>query len=457
MGKLKDKIYRNLKIAALSTLSLFGSSQAKAEGNVAQSPKQNPTEIKADVFDDIIDFEAAEPRFTHQVDTIYGADIGKQVDEGTYEGSTAYYDFDSNTVTKLYFADAKTKPDEEIAKATEVHEEAHKHFANTYGLPIGILSAQQAYCFEFANEFSGYIHETIFQMNESVKADSIIGMHHQANSEFGDLLDEDLGAKYRSSTQEDIEEVLEVMTNSVFKNTYQMMLESPLYEKQLLGAARANSDISGIPDDIRQENYEYAINKAFTITAIDDAGNPVTINLYGYLSDENRELLNTVAPKHRKAVEKIAAENEALIAQNTAKRMARWEQKAAEASAREGMPKEYYLEQYQLEFEDEAREFTFPEQPQYQQHDAEHHVSGVITPQQYDDSFHLAPDYYDYIAAQQNEGGNDIAFAQVRQKLQNLQERKEESPNLGAETASRPVSARTSAVNYAAADNTVER
>lgn len=457
MGKLKDKIYRNLKIAALSTLGLFGSNQAKAQENFADNPQQNPTEVNADIPDDIIEFDVGEPRFAHQIDTVYNKKIGKEVDKGTYKGSTAYYDFYSNTVTKFYFADAQNNPDKETSKATDVHEEAHKHYANTYGLPMGRLSPKQAYCFEFAYEFHSYVHETIYQMNESVKVDSVIGMMHPSNYEFGDLLAKDLGLKYKSGSQQEIEEVLTKLTNSIFKNTYNMMIESPLYENQLLTAARENSDVSGIPEEIRQENYEYAIKNAFTITAKDAEGMPVSINLYDYLSQENRELLNTVAPKHQAEIDKITAENEELIAQNTALRTAEWEIEASEVAAAEGIAKEDLLAQYESEFEAEAREFAFPGKPQYRQNNAENHVSEVITPPQYDDSFHLAPDYYDFVFAQQNTDNNDMALAQVRQKLQNLQERKEESTISTAENVTHSISSRTSGVSYGVADNTLER
>ena len=457
MGKLRDKIYRNLKIAALSAVGLFGASQTKAQDDFSENLRQKPLEVKADIPDDIIDFEVAEPRFTHQVDTVYDAEIGKQVDDGTYQGSTAYYDFNSNTVTKFYFANAKNQPSDVSSQATDVHEDAHKQLANSYGQPIGIISPQQSYCLEFAKEFNGYIHETIYQMNESIKVDSVIGMNHEANTEFGDLLAEDLGLKYKSGSQHELEEVLKVMTNSVFKNTYKMMISSPLYEEQLLSAARKNSDISGVPDDIRQENFEYAVNTAFTINATDADGMSIAINLYNYLSEENRKLLNTVAPQHQAEVAKITAENDILIAENTAKRMERWDKEATEASAAEGIEKSEILAQYQRDFEDAAREFTFPERPQYVQHDAEHRVSDIITPRQYDDHFHLAPDYYNYIASLQNDDGNDTAFAQVRQKLRNLQERKEENTALSAEAASGSVSARTSHINYEAIDNTFER
>ena len=56
MGKLKDKIYHNLKIAALSAVGLFGSSHAEAQENFSESPKQNPLEVKADIPDDVLDF-----------------------------------------------------------------------------------------------------------------------------------------------------------------------------------------------------------------------------------------------------------------------------------------------------------------------------------------------------------------------------------------------------------------
>lgn len=458
MNKLKDKIYRNLKIAALSAVGLFGSSHAEAQENFSESPKQNPTEVKADIFNDIIDFEVAEPRFTHQVDTVYDAEIGKQVDDGTYQGSKAYYAFNSNTVTKFYFANAENQPSDISSHAIDVHEEAHKHFANTYGLPIGILSPQQAYCFEFAKEFNGYIHETIYQMNESIKVDSVVGMNHYTNIEFGDLLAKDLGLKYKLGSQHELEEVLKEMTNSVFQNTYKMMISSPLYEEQLLSAARENSDVSGVPDDIRQENFEYAVNAAFTIHAVDIDGMPVAINLYDYLSEENRVLLNTIAPQHQEEIAKITAENDKLIAENTAKRVERWDKEATETSAAEGIEKTELLAQYQREFEAEAREFTFPKQPEYRKNDKDNHVSEAIIPLQYDDAFHLAPDYYEYLAAQKNtDNENDLALAQVRQKLQNLQERKEESTTLSTETTVQQVNSRVSSVNYSVADNIVER
>ena len=458
MGKLKDKFYRNLKIAALSAVGLFGSMQTKAQNAPANEGGVNPVEVKTDAVNDIIDFDAPAPRFVHQVDTVYDAEIAKQIDEGTYDGSLAHYDFQSNTTIRNYFAGIKNQPDKETTAAIEVHEEAHKQYANNYGEPIGIVSPQQAYCLEFAKEFNGYVTETIYQMNESVKVDSVIGMTHPTNYEFGELMVQDLGFKYKSEHQQDIEEVMRALTNSVFTNTYKMMTSSPLYEKQLLDAAKYNSDVYGVSEDIRQENYDRAIYNAFYITAKDAEGLPIMINLYDYLSDENKELLNTVAPQHQDSIAAIVAENDALIAQNTAEREARWETEATKIAAQEGVSKAEILHEFHVEYENACREFTFPTEPQYQQNDAEHHVSEVITPPQYDDYFHLAPDYYAYVDAQQAENNaNDIALNQVRQKLHDLQERKGEKDVSTTEISPHTYSSRTAPISYGTADKTVER
>lgn len=459
MGKLKDKIYRNLKIAAIATIGLFGSSQAKAQDSSPDDGPLNPTEVKTDAMNDIIDFGEPTARFVHQVDTVYDAEIAKQIDEGTYTGSMAHFDFQSNTIVKNYFAGIKNQPSQETSAATDVHEEAHKQYANTYGEPIGIVSPKQAYCIEFAKEFNGYASETIYQMNESVKVDSVIGMVHPTNYDFGEMMAQDLGLKYKSEHQQDVEEVLEALTNSVFYNTYQMMISSPLYEQQLLDAAKYNSDVHGVPDDIRQQNYERAIYNAFSITAKDADGLPIVINLYDYLSDENKELLNTVAPQHQEALAAINAENDALIAQNTAERTAQWEVEAEAIAAQDGISVAEAMAELQQEFIFDSQNFTFPSAPQYQQNDAEHHVSEAITPQQYDDYFHLAPDYYAYIATQQNDdaAGNDLALSHARQQLQNLQERKGENTATTAETSTHVSSSRTAQMNYSAPNSTLER
>lgn len=448
MGKLTDKIKHYGKIAAISIGGLFISSEKTQQQSPDNLPP-NPTELSADIQNDIIDFTASaddiinfdtvSPTQTFQVDTISDPEIIKQINNDTYIGSLGHYNFDTNTTTINYFKGAKNQLAEEDMEEIRAHENAHAVHANTYGKPIGIVTPKHSYSLEIAGEFYGYIHETIHQLNRSAQKDSIIGMHHDTNREFGDILDAGLLQNYQSGDHQDMQELLSVMTNSVFENTY-LMVNSDLYEKQLLDAARYNSDITGYPEDIKQENYEQAVRDAFTVKVMDFDGNMQTLNLYDYLTEENKQLLETVAPQHEKEMAGITAETDKLIAENTAIRLTEWDKEAETIAQKENCSKEQILQEFQADFENQARTFTFPGEPQYPEHDAEHHVSEVMTMPEYDTAIHTASaDYTEpsptetaptETAPLETATDNTLAFLNVQQKIQDLQQRKAEIENL---------------------------
>lgn len=432
MEKAHDRLkkYGTIIATVLATAGIFAVAN-KNRVEMENAPK-NPTELTTDVPNDVIDFETVSPTQTFQVDTISDAEIIKQVDAGTYSGSMGYYDFEKNTTITKYFKGAENQPSQDEIEATIVHENAHAVYANTYGEPIGRVNPDQAYCLQFALEFNGYIHETIYQLNESARRDSIVGMHHYSNEAFGDSLYMGLMDKYISGNDNDMKEFLTAMTNSVFENMHNSMVNSELYTQQLLDAARDCSDVIGYPEDIKRENFELAVQNAFTIRTIDAEGNPQIINLYDYLSDENKELLETVAPQHQKEVERITAEKAELIAENTAMRLSEWDKEAEKIAREENCSKEEVLQDFQFDFETEARTFIFPQSPQYQQHDAEHHVSEVMTVPEYDNSLHttLGSETGNYASADVISDvaseDNSLAFLNVREKMQNLHQLKTE-------------------------------
>ena len=436
MGKLQEKLKRFGKIAALSTLGILPStdSSQKQKSDTANTKLTEISAIPPQANDliDVIEFKTS-PSQTFQVDTISDPEIIQQINEGTYDGSLGHYNAVSNTTTINYFKGADYQPAEEQKSTILAHEAAHAKQANLYGEPIGIITPNQNYSLKIANEFNGYFAETVHELNISAKEGQVLGMNHSANSRFGDMLEAGFLQHYTSGNQQDMQEFLSAMTNTIFEDTYDMMVKSELYTNQMLDAAAYNSDITGYPEDIKRTNFEQAVHNAFTVDMTDLEGNPYTVCLYDYLTDENKALLETVAPQHQERMAEINAKTEQQIAENTAKRLTDWDKEASEIASAQGADKADILQQFQAEFEDDARTFTFPQDPQYRMHDAENHVSEVLEMPEYDAAIHSAEIINSETPIDNKINDNTLALNNVRDKLQQLHQRKHTTPQILAD------------------------
>ncbi len=392
MAKFSDKFKHSIKVATIVAGGLFGAQQAEARGVLPE--KTSPaTTASYSVPQEFIGFKYHERKRYFQVDTVYDAKIIEQVANGTYNGSIAYYSFENNITTKYYFSGVDKQPNHDSPFSVDVHEGAHDRYVNTYGLPIGKITPAHAYSLEIALEFNAYLYQTIYEMNLSVPVDSIIGMLHDSHYEFGNMLQKGLLHKYTSAKQQDREEVLRKMTNSLFENTYLALTSSPLYSEQLLKAARYISDVQGYPQDIKDQNFQRAVKDAFTIQAQTADGESVFLNLYDYLTPENKKLVTMIPEQHRDIIRNITIENSQKIFKNTQERQAKWRLKAKEMAADGKISEDRAYKMLQKDFNRSAVEFSLPENTRCQKHDALHHVSEVMVMPDYDASFHLAPDY----------------------------------------------------------------
>ena len=410
-----DNVNRYFKIAAITAGGLWVSGEVKAQ-NTSDGNSAAPTENVMSIPQEYIDFEYADTNLYYQVDTIYNAAIIDKVNKGTYAGNVAYYDFDDNITIKYHFAGVEKQPNCGTPVSADVHEGTHGRYFNLYGLPLGKISPEQAYALEIAVEFNAYLYQTIYEMNQSAEADSIVGLLHDANFEFGNLLQKGWLYKYTSSKQRDREKLLTLMINNVFAHTYQKMTTSDNYKKQLLGAAKSLSDTSGIPAKIKEENFKRAVAAAFTIQVCDSAGKVFDLNVYDYLTPENKRLLTSVAPQHQNSIREIVAVNREEIIENTQQRLADW-QKIAEQKAKvdKKLSKEDVLRSLKDNFIKSARRFTFPGKVHSRTHDARHRVSDVMIMPKYDVYFHLAPDYHEYNTAQKTAEADEQRITRTRE------------------------------------------
>lgn len=443
MGKIADKIKHYGTIAAITFSGLFSSAgnSNQPAGHKDSAPISTENISNTD-SSDIISFadsapnDAASANYQHiiQVDTIYDASTVEQVRNGTYEGSLAHYDFTTNTSKIHYFAQADgtdANTDEGLKEAIKAHEAEHFNFANTYGVPYKILSPQQSFSVGIAEEFRAYFTQTMMELNKSAQKGEVVGMNHYINSEFGDILADGLLDEYISGSQKKIDNVLEVGVNSIFKRTYDEMTNSELYQNQLLETVRNYSDQTGIPEEICLKNYTKAINNLFSYNIVDNEGNTQTINLYDYLYPENQVLLETIAPQLQHEINNITAENNEYIKENTQKRLSEWNKIAKEAATARNVPKEKILSDLETNFIKDSQQFTYPDAPQPQANDAEHHVSDAIIVPKYDNSIYVnnTIDSNDYLAdnsIQTPLNPNELALLNVREKIYDLRQRKEE-------------------------------
>lgn len=444
MGKITDKIKNYGTIAAIAVSGLFASSPKSQTQNTSNSPQPvKQTAVAPQSTDDIIFIDSEQNTAADtsdlyydnfvQVDTVYDASVVEQVRNGTYEGSNARYDFSTNTTTVHYFAQADgtdANGDEDYKEAIKAHETGHFKSANLYGYPHGIISPEQVYSVEIAEEFHAYFEQTMMELNKSAFNGEVIGMNHEVNSDFGDALANGLLQKYISGAPQEVDEVIEIAVNSIFEKTYHMMNNSKLYQQQISDAIHKHSDQNGVPEEIRRENFEKAIQNLFTYTVVDDEDNTQTINLYEYLTPENRALLETVAPQFKQEIAEVTKQNNEQIKINTAKRLAEWDEVAEKAATERYVSKAEILHDLENNFYKDSRQFTFPSAPQPQASDAEHHVSEAMVAPEYNSFIYVnyAAVADDYLAdnVQTTTNPNELALHNALEKMHNLQLRKGE-------------------------------
>ena len=413
-----DDLYRYFKVAAVTAGGLCASGEIKAQ-NTADSDSFAQIENVIPIPQKYINYQYVDTKLYYQVDTIYNASIIDKVKKGTYAGNVAYYDFDDNITVKYHFAGVKEQPHNGTQVSVDVHEGTHSRYSNLYGLPLGKISPKQAYSLGIAVEFNAYLYQTMYEMNKSAEADSIVGLLHDTNFDFGNLLQKGWLYKYTSAKQKDREKLLTLMVNNVFAHTYSMMTASESYTKQLIQTVHSMSDTSGIPERIKEENYKRAIDAAFTIQVSDSNGKVFDLNVYDYLTPENKQLLTKIAPRHQIKINNIIAQNREEIIENTQQRLSDWHKVAEQiAGVNPNLTVEEVLKKQHDDFIKSAREFTFPGKTHGRRHDAKHRVSEVMVMPKYDVYFHLAPDYYDYIATQKAAETNKQKIEQTRERIQ---------------------------------------
>ena len=413
-----DNLHRCFKIAAVTAGGLLASGEIKAQ-NTATDNSSASVENVISVPQEYINYQYIDTKLYYQVDTVYNSAIIDKVKKGTYAGNVAYYDFDDNITIKYHFAGVKDQPHSGTPVSVDVHEGTHSRYSNLYGMPFGKVSPKHAYSLGIAVEFNAYLYQTMYEMNKSAEADSIVGLLHDANFDFGNLLQKGWLYKYTSARQKDREKLLTLMVNNVFAHTYLIMTASESYTKQLMQTVRTMSDTSGIPAKIKEENYKRAIDAAFTIQVRDSAGKVFDLNVYDYLTPENKQLLTKIAPRHQIKISEIIAQNREEVIENTQQRLADWHKVAEQiAGVNPNLTVEDVLKSQHDDFIKSAREFTFPGKTHGRRHDAKHRVSEVMVMPKYDVYFHLAPDYYDYIAAQKAAEVNEQKIKQARGRVQ---------------------------------------
>ncbi len=413
-----DNLHRYFKIAAVTAGGLLASGEVKAQ-NTAAGNSSASSENVISVPQEYIDYQFVDTKLYYQVDTVYNTAIIDKVKKGTYAGNVAYYDFDDNITIKYHFAGVEEQPHSGTPVSVDVHEGTHSRYSNLYGMPFGKISPKQAYSLGIAVEFNAYLYQTMYEMNKSAEADSIVGLLHDANFDFGNLLQKGWLYRYTSDKQKDRERLLTLMVNNVFAHTYSMMTASESYTKQLMQTVHSMSDTSGIPAKIKEENYRRAIDAAFTIQVCDSAGKVFDLNVYNYLTPENKQLLTKVAPRHQIKISEIIAQNREEIIENTQQRLADWHKVAEQiANGNPNMTVEDVLKSQHDDFMKAAREFTFPGKVHGRRHDIKHRVSEVMVMPKYDVYFHLAPDYYDYMAAKEAAEVNKQKIEQAKGRVQ---------------------------------------